>query len=170
MGQPGWRATTLSQFKRAYLQKSMNCTATIDCESEPVAPMEMQITCQADVLIARQKGREFAMKLGFSGSDVTVIAAAICEIARNMVDYAQRGEMTFSHIENATQRGMLILGKDEGPGIADVDQALRYGCSTRKGLGVGLPGAKWLMDEFQLESEPGCGTTVRMVKWLPPES
>jgi serine/threonine-protein kinase RsbT len=60
---------------------------------------------------------------------------------------------------------MLILARDEGPGIPDVDQALRYGCSTRKGLGVGLPGAKWLMDEFQLSSQPGCGTTVKMIKW-----
>ena len=65
---------------------------------------------------------------------------------------------------------MLIVGNDEGPGISDVNQALRYGCSTRKGLGVGLPGAKWLMDDFQLESQPGSGTTVRMVKWLPMEA
>src|SRR5213596_3200565 len=122
----------------------MNCVEnSVESHAEAVTPVVVRIGGQSDVLLARQKGREFAMKLGFSGSDVTVIAAAICEIARNMVDYAQRGEMTFSQIENATQHGMLILGKDEGPGIADVDQALRYGCSTRKGLGVGLPGAKW---------------------------
>jgi serine/threonine-protein kinase RsbT len=110
------------------------------------------------------------MRLGFTGSDVTLIAAAICEIARNIVDYAQRGEMTFSVIEDQDQsgrRGMLVVARDQGPGIPDVDQALRYGCATRKGLGVGLPGAKWLMDQFQIESEPGSGTTVRMVKWLP---
>ena len=107
------------------------------------------------------------MKLGFSGSDVTVIAAAVCEIARNMVDYAQGGEMTFALIEKAPrQSGMLVLARDEGPGILDIDEALRYGCSTRKGLGVGLPGAKWLMDDFDLQSEPGHGTSVRMVKWL----
>lgn len=129
------------------------------------------IAAQPDVLAARQKGREFALRLGFTGSDVTVIAAAICEIARNIVDYAQRGEITFSIIEDENnRRGMLIVGRDEGPGIPDVDQALRYGCATRKGLGVGLPGAKWLMDEFQIDSEPGTGTTVRMVKWLPARS
>src|SRR5256885_538680 len=83
------------------------------CEREVVPTTEMQVTCQADVLTARQKGREFAMKLGFCGSDVTVISAAICEIARNMVDYAQGGELTFAQIENRDQRGMLILGKDE---------------------------------------------------------
>ena len=130
----------------------------------------LSVAAQSDVLAARQKGREFAMRLGFTGSDVTLIAAAICEIARNIVDYAQRGEMTFSVIEDQDQpgrRGMLIVARDQGPGIPDVDQALRYGCATRKGLGVGLPGAKWLMDQFQIESEPGSGTTVRMVKWLP---
>jgi len=148
----------------------MSYTATTDCERASIVAVEVQVTSQPDVLAARQKGREFAMKLGFCGSDVTVVAAAICEIARNMVDYAQGGEMTFSEIESGGQRGMLVIGKDEGPGIPDVNQALRYGCSTRKGLGVGLPGAKWLMDEFQLESEPGCGTSVRMVKWLPPEA
>jgi len=152
--------------KRAHRLK-MSCTAPTHCECDIVAPLQIQINCQADVLNARQQGREYAMKLGFCGSDVTVIAAAISEIARNMVDYAQCGEMTFSAIENATQHGMLIVGNDEGPGIQDVNQALRYGCSTRKGLGVGLPGAKWLMDDFQLQSEPCCGTTVRMVKWLP---
>jgi len=128
-------------------------------------PVELSISCQADVLAARQKGREFAMKLGFSGSDVTVIAAAICEIARNMVDYAQGGEMRLSAIENG-KIGMLIRARDEGPGIPDVNQALRYGCSTRKGLGVGLPGAKWLMDEFDIDTKVGTGTTVTMKKWL----
>jgi len=128
----------------------------------------LSIAAQPDVLAARQKGREFAMRLGFTGSDVTVVAAAICEIARNIVDYAQSGEMTFSAIEEKENRkGMLVVARDQGPGIADVNQALRYGCSARKGLGVGLPGAKWLMDEFQIDSEAGNGTTVRMIKWLP---
>jgi serine/threonine-protein kinase RsbT len=127
----------------------------------------LPIAAQPDVLEARQKGREFAMHIGFTGSDVTVVAAAICEIARNIVDYAQCGEMTFSAIDENNRKGMLIIARDQGPGIPDVNQALRYGCSTRKGLGVGLPGAKWLMDEFQIDSQAGNGTTVRMVKWLP---
>jgi serine/threonine-protein kinase RsbT len=132
--------------------------------------VSLSIAAQADVLAARQSGREFALSLGFVGSDVTLIAAAICEIARNIVDYADCGEMTLSVIEDEkdpARKGILIIARDEGPGIADVDQALRYGCATRKGLGVGLPGAKWLMDQFEIESEPGSGTTVRMVKWLP---
>jgi serine/threonine-protein kinase RsbT len=132
--------------------------------------VSLSISTHADVLAARQKGREFAMRLGFVGSDVTLIAAAVCEIARNIVDYAQHGEITFSSIddeEHPLRTGMLVVACDQGPGIADVDQALRYGCATRKGLGVGLPGAKWLMDEFQIDSEPGNGTTVKMAKWLP---
>jgi len=146
----------------------MNCVEnSVESHAEAVTPVVVRIGGQSDVLLARQKGREFAMKLGFSGSDVTVVAAAICEIARNMVDYAQGGEMTFAVIEKAPhQTGMLVLARDEGPGILDIDEALRYGCSTRKGLGVGLPGAKWLMDDFDLQSEPGHGTSVRMVKWL----
>lgn len=137
----------------------------IEAVTDEVESVQLSITCQADVLTARHQGREFALKLGFSRSDVTVIAAAICEIARNIVDYAQRGEINFSSVEDKGRRGMLVFARDEGPGIPDVDQALRYGCSTRKGLGVGLPGAKWLMDEFHLDSQPGCGTTIQMVKW-----
>jgi len=134
--------------------------------TQVIDAVQVSISSQADVLSARQHGREFAMKMGFTGSDVTLIAAAICEIARNIVDYAQRGEITFSVVDkDDLRKGMLILASDEGPGIPDVDQAMRYGCSTRKGLGVGLPGAKWLMDEFQLNSQPGCGTMVKMVKW-----
>ena len=147
----------------------MNCaTNSVESPDTSVDSLRLVIASQPDVLAARQKGREYAIRLGFTGSDVTVIAAAICEIARNMVDYAQRGEMSFSPVQAHIGRsGIEIVAHDEGPGIADVDQALRYGCSTRKGLGVGLPGAKWLMDEFEIDSAPGHGTTVRMVKWLP---
>src|SRR3954454_24369039 len=160
MRQPGCKGTfTRSQ---TYFGEPMNNVLNPSTgAAEPVRAVQLQIGSQAEVLSARQHGREFAMKIGFTGSDVTLIAAAICEIARNMVDYAQRGEMSFSLVEKEDgRRGMLIIARDEGPGIPDVDQALRYGCSTRKGLGVGLPGAKWLMDEFQLNSQPGCGTTV----------
>jgi serine/threonine-protein kinase RsbT len=147
----------------------MNCaTNSVELPETSVDSLRLTIASQPDVLAARQKGREYAIRLGFAGSDVTVIAAAICEIARNMVDYAQGGEMRFSPVQAHLGRsGMEVVAHDEGPGIPDVNQALRYGCTTRKGLGVGLPGAKWLMDEFEIDSAPGHGTTVRMVKWLP---
>ncbi|MCI0745744.1 MAG: anti-sigma regulatory factor [Verrucomicrobia subdivision 3 bacterium] len=114
----------------------------------------------------RQQARLFATEMGFSGSDATVIAAAVSEIARNIVDYAQHGAMTLQRVDEPGRNGILIVACDEGPGIPNVAEALQYGCASRRGLGVGLPGAKWLMDEFQITSKPGKGTTVTMRKWL----
>jgi serine/threonine-protein kinase RsbT len=127
---------------------------------------QLAIRAGADVVAARQKGRELAMQIGFTGSEVTVIAAAISEIARNIVDYAGHGEMTFQRIETSGRQGILIIAQDQGPGIPNVAEAMEYGCSTRRGIGVGLPGAKWLMDEFEVLSKPGKGTKVTMRKWL----
>lgn len=125
------------------------------------------INCAADIVTARQKGRTLAMELGFNGSDLTLIATAISEVARNIVDHAKRGEIFLEPIQQGSQYGVLIIARDEGPGIPDLAQAMQYGYSTRKGLGVGLPGAKWLMDEFEVDSKIGKGTTVTMKKWLP---
>jgi len=126
----------------------------------------LAIRSSNDVVAARQKGRELAMQIGFAGSEVTLIASAISEIARNIVDYAEEGEMTFQRIERGGKQGILIVGQDQGPGIPNVAEALQYGCATRRGIGVGLPGAKWLMDEFEIVSKPGKGTKVTMRKWL----
>ena len=97
---------------------------------------------------------------------VTVVAAAISEIARNIVDYAGHGEMTLQRADNNGRQGMMIVAEDQGPGIPNVAEAMRYGCASRRGNGVGLPGAKWLMDEFEIVSKPGKGTKVTMRKWL----
>ena len=131
-------------------------------------PNEAQIPIgsDGDIVAARQQGRQLALKLGFHGGDVTLIAAAISEMARNIVDHAKKGEMTFERIQNGTKNGIQIIARDDGPGIPDVNQAMQYGYSTRRGLGVGLPGAKWLMDEFDIVSKVGKGTTVTMKKWL----
>jgi serine/threonine-protein kinase RsbT len=121
-----------------------------------------------DIVTARQRGRSLALELGFNGADVTLIAAAISEVARNIVDHAKKGEIVMSsvqHTSNGGKKGIQIIARDEGPGIRDVAQAMQYGYSTRKGLGVGLPGAKWLMDEFDIASEIGRGTTITMKKW-----
>ncbi len=125
------------------------------------------INSEEDIVTARQHGRAMAARLGFSGSEATLIAAAIAEIARNIVEHAQRGEVLLECLESGQRRGLQIVAQDNGPGIADVPQALQYGYSSRQGQGVGLPGAKWLMDEFDLQSTPGTGTTVTMKKWLP---
>jgi serine/threonine-protein kinase RsbT len=120
-----------------------------------------------DIVTARQRGRALAMELGFDGSDLTLIATAISEVARNIVDHAKRGEIVLVPMLRGTRQGLSIIARDEGPGIPDVNQAMQYGYSTRRGLGVGLPGAKWLMDEFDIDSKVGKGTTVTMKKWLP---
>jgi serine/threonine-protein kinase RsbT len=125
----------------------------------------MPIAHDADIVTARQKGRDLALAAGFSGSDLTVIATAISEVARNLVVYAQRGEIVLDIIEGGGKRGILVIARDEGPGIADVEQAMRDGFSTGKSLGLGLPGARRLMDEFEIVSAPGKGTIVTMRKW-----
>ena len=124
------------------------------------------ISSATDIVTARQKGRALAMTLGFNGSDLTLIATAISEVARNIVQHAKCGEIILTPIRNGNRQGISLVARDEGPGIADVTLALQYGYSTRKGLGVGLPGAKWLMDEFDIDSKVGKGTTVTMKKWL----
>jgi serine/threonine-protein kinase RsbT len=124
------------------------------------------INSAADIVTARQKGRALAEKLGFDGSDLTLIATAISEVARNIVIHAKNGEIEVVAVNHTAKRGILVVARDQGPGIKDIAKAMEYGYSTNKGLGVGLPGAKWLMDEFDIESKLGKGTTVTMKKWL----
>jgi serine/threonine-protein kinase RsbT len=129
-------------------------------------PHVVIIRSETDIVTARQKGRELAGAIGFRSTEQTLIALAISEIARNVVSYAERGTMTLSCIENGGLRGIQIVADDEGPGIPDIELAMRDGYSTGKSLGVGLPGAKRVMDEFELTSTTGKGTVVTMRKWL----
>jgi serine/threonine-protein kinase RsbT len=128
-------------------------------------PTRVAIDRDGDVITARHKGRELAQQVGFAGSDLTIIATAISEIARNIVVYAQRGEVSLSIVEKDGRNGILVVARDDGPGIPDVDRAMRDGFSTGNSLGLGLPGAKRLMDEFEITSTVGKGTTVTMRKW-----
>ena len=118
-----------------------------------------------DIVTARQKARELATQVGFSGSDLTIIATAISEVARNIVVYAIRGEIVLSATLQGSRRGVLVVARDQGPGISDVARAMCDGFSTGNSLGLGLPGAKRLMDEFEITSEVGKGTTITMRKW-----
>jgi serine/threonine-protein kinase RsbT len=127
--------------------------------------VQTEIHSAVDIVTARQRGRALALDMGFTGADVTLIAAAISEVARNIVDHAKQGEILMQGIHESGRHGIQIVARDEGPGIRDLGQAMQYGYSTRKGLGVGLPGAKWLMDEFDIQSRVGAGTTVTMKKW-----
>lgn len=125
----------------------------------------LPVETEGDIITARQVGREMASHLGFSISDLTLIATAISEIARNIVDHAGRGEMFFAICENNARQGICITARDTGPGIEDIEQAMEDGWTSKNGLGLGLPGSRRIMDEFAIESTKGQGTTVIMKKW-----
>ncbi|MEU6580326.1 ATP-binding protein [Nocardia sp. NPDC059091] len=120
-----------------------------------------------DIVTARQAGLELAAKLGFSLSDRTMIATAISEVARNITSYAGTGEIRLAVQDRDGRRSMVVQAKDNGPGIPDIPRAMEDGFSTGRGLGLGLPGAKRLMDGMVINSRPGHGTLVEMWKWVP---
>ncbi|MBI3303160.1 MAG: anti-sigma regulatory factor [Deltaproteobacteria bacterium] len=121
---------------------------------------------EADIVVARQQGRTLASRLGFSSIDQTLIATAISEVARNIVAYATGGEIILHAIQqDGGKRGLVIIARDEGPGIPDIGLAMQNGYSTSNSLGLGLPGAKRMMDEFDIVSAVGQGTTITMKKW-----
>ena len=121
---------------------------------------------EPDIIAARQRGRELASVAGFRGSDLTLIATAISELARNIVAYAKRGSVSLRVIDEAGRRGIEVIAEDRGPGIANIELALQDGYSTGKSLGLGLPGARRIMDEFAIESQLGRGTRVCARKWV----
>ena len=125
----------------------------------------MAINSDQDIVAARQKGRALAIELGFSTGDATLIATSISELARNIVSYAHRGEITLKVVHASIRQGISIIASDSGPGIRDIRQAMRDGFSTSGSLGLGLPGVRRLMDEFEIASEPGRGTIVKVKKW-----
>ena len=127
--------------------------------------IRVPIDSDADIVVARQQGRALAAQLGFTGADLTLIATAISEVARNIVAYAKRGEIVLSLANQDSRRGVVIVARDDGPGIPDLALAMQDGYSTSRGLGLGLPGAKRLMDEFDIVSQVGEGTTIVMKKW-----
>lgn len=127
--------------------------------------IRVPIASDKDVVQARQTGRELAARAGFSSGDQTVIAAAISEIARNVLMYARQGEIFINVVMNGDHSGVMIVARDQGPGIPDIERAMRDGYSTSGGLGLGLPGAKRLMDDFEIVSAAQQGTTVTMRKW-----
>ncbi len=129
------------------------------------AEMRISVCTDADIVTARQKGRALAEPLGFSTSDLTLIATAISEVARNIVVHAGHGEIVLSTAKNGDREGIVIVAQDHGPGIPDVSKAMQDGYSTVMSLGLGLPGARRMMDEFEIVSEVGRGTCVTMKKW-----
>ena len=127
--------------------------------------VRVPITCDSDLVAARAEGRALAERLGFSRTDATLIATAISEIARNIVVHVGEGEILMRAIYDDPRHGLVVVARDAGVGIGDLDAALGHGYASRGGLGLGLPGARRLMDEFQVESERDKGTTITMKKW-----
>jgi rsbT antagonist protein RsbS len=120
------------------------------------------------VIVGIQPEVAFAMvQLGLELGDVATALDLVSEVARNILEYAKRGEVVVSVVQRGDRRGLEVLARDRGPGIADVSRAMQDGFSTSRGLGLGLPGSRRLMDDFELESKVGLGTTVTMRKWLP---
>jgi RNA polymerase sigma factor (sigma-70 family) len=139
----------------------------LDRTKTAAVPGEVRIPIRSDtdVVTARQQGRELARRAEFSATDLTIIATAISETARNIVMFAERGEVIVSLVGENGRQGVTVIARDSGPGIPDLDRALRDGYSEYGGLGLGLPGVRRLMDEFEISSEVGKGTTVSMTKW-----
>lgn len=132
---------------------------------ETVHEIHVPIKSDTDVIVACQKGRALAARLGFSSDDQVVVVIAISEVARNIVRYAQTGEVVLASVRQDDRHGVVVTARDEGPGIPDIEQALQDGYSTGGGLGLGLSGAKRLMDEFKITSQVGKGTMIEMIKW-----
>jgi serine/threonine-protein kinase RsbT len=133
----------------------------------PEGPLRVPIAADVDIVTARQEGRDLAERMGCSSIESTLIATAISEIARNIMNHAGRGEIAIGIVRIDGRNAIEVVASDEGPGIVDIERAMQDGYSTGPGLGLGLPGAGRLMDHFEVRSELGVGTTVVMRKWCP---
>src|SRR5258705_1479797 len=127
--------------------------------------VRVPVSSDFDLVTARREGRLMAEQLGFSASEATLVATAISELARNIVNYARKGEIHVALVNDGGRRGISVVARDNGPGIADIKLAVQSGYSTSGGLGLGLPGVRRIMDEFDIVSEPGLGTTITVTKW-----
>lgn len=127
--------------------------------------VHIEVECDADIVQARAGGRALASHLGFSRTDATLIATAISEVARNIVVHAGRGEIVVKKEDGTDRYGVVVIARDSGPGIADLEAAMEEGYGTKGGFGLGLPGTRRIMDDFYIESAVGSGTTVTMRKW-----
>jgi serine/threonine-protein kinase RsbT len=130
-----------------------------------VREFKIPVECDLHIIGARQKGRELACDVGLSPGDATLVATAISELARNIILYAKRGHIILQSITRGDTPGIAIIARDEGPGIPDIRRALQDGYSTSSSLGLGLPGVRRLMDEFDIVSEVDRGTWVTVRKW-----
>ncbi|VUT27951.1 MAG: anti-sigma F factor [Candidatus Syntrophoarchaeum sp. GoM_oil] len=126
----------------------------------------VKVKDDTDVIHTRSIVRQMAIEIGFGELDQTRITTAISELTRNIIVHANCGEVIIREVRKGGRKGLEIICKDDGPGIVDIDQAMREGYTTSGGLGIGMTGARRLMDEFHVESAVGVGTTVVVKKWL----
>ena len=127
----------------------------------------LALESEHDIAVARNEVRQLASALGFRLIDQTRLATVTSELARNVIKYGGQGRLIAQPTESGDGRdGLRLIFEDTGPGIADIAAAMRDGFSTGRGLGKGLPGSKRLVDEFKIESTPGAGTRVTVVRWI----
>jgi len=126
---------------------------------------DVQIRSDADIVIARRRGRLLAERSGFSTTDQVLFTTAISELARNILLYARGGRIVLRQVRNYDTHGVMVIASDNGPGISDVARAMEPGYSTSSSLGLGLPGVKRLMDEMSIDTRVGLGTTITATKW-----
>jgi serine/threonine-protein kinase RsbT len=132
--------------------------------------VRLDIRVESDIAIARQYSRALGLRQGLSQAAREALAIAVSEVGRNILVHACTGELLLTAVDGGGRKGVLVIARDDGPGIADRAEALRDGFSTSNGLGLGLPSVRRLMDEFELLSSEGHGTTVRMLKWMTPRT
>jgi len=132
---------------------------------KPTKSETLPIQTSYDVVMARQKVREWALELKFTIVDQTKIVTAASELARNTLEHGKGGKLTLQVVDDVTRKGLKMLFEDSGPGIADLQAALRDGFTTGGGMGLGLAGSKRLVNDFTVESELGKGTKVTVVRW-----
>jgi serine/threonine-protein kinase RsbT len=125
----------------------------------------LPIQSSSDVVLARQKVRQWATELKFTLVDQTKLVTAASELARNTLDHGKGGQMVIEAVENLSRQGLKLTFEDQGPGIPDIQAALRDGFTTGSGMGLGLGGSKRLVNDFHIESEPGKGTRITVVRW-----
>ena len=140
-------------------------TQTLSAECSRVEHVKVPVTSDADILLARQRARELASEAEFTAVESTFIATAISELGRNILQHAGGGEISIKINRQQDGTVLIVAARDNGPGISDLERALKDGFSTSGGLGLGLPGVKRLMDEFQIVSHQDQGTTVIVKKW-----
>ncbi len=128
--------------------------------------IRIEVRSDSDIVAARRAARRLAEEIGLSSTDMTLVATAVSEVARNMIVHADHGEITLTRMQDEDRAGILVVATDEGPGIGDIGLAMQDSFTTGKGMGLGLPGARRLMDEFDITSRVGEGTTVTMRKWM----